>query len=117
MVLCSRAGHHFVIVKQMIRERMCMGRLYVAYGSNMIEDQMQVRCPDARLLSKEMLPGYQLECRDIYSGVYLNAIEDSSSSIPVYVWEIKDGDEENLDEYEGYYSSYKFRICHDVCHE
>ncbi len=83
-----------------------MGRLYVAYGSNMIEEQMQVRCPKAHLVSKEILSGYQLECRDIYSGVYLNAIEDTSSSIPVYVWEIEDEDEENLDVYEGYPQSY-----------
>ncbi len=83
-----------------------MGKLYVAYGSNMIEEQMQVRCPNARLISKELLDGYQLECRDIYSGVYLNAYHDSSSRIPVYVWEIEDDDESSLDEYEGYPISY-----------
>ncbi len=83
-----------------------MGRLYVAYGSNMIEEQMQDRCPDAKLLSKEVLYGYQLECRDIYSGAYLNAYENSDSSIPVFVWEIEESDEKNLDEYEGYPHSY-----------
>ncbi len=83
-----------------------MGRLYVAYGSNMIEEQMQVRCPKAHLVSKELLEGYQLECRDIYSGIYLNAYQDSGSSIPIYVWEIEDEDEANLDEYEDYPHSY-----------
>ncbi len=83
-----------------------MSRLYVAYGSNMVEDQMQVRCPDARLISREVLDGYALECRDIYSGIYLNAYKDDSSSIPVYVWDISADDEAVLDEYENYPESY-----------
>ena len=33
---------------------------YIAYGSNMIEEQMAYRCPDARLIGVGYLPGYQL---------------------------------------------------------
>ncbi len=83
-----------------------MTKLYVAYGSNMIVDQMRKRCPNARLVSREYLEGYNLECRDIYSGIYLNAYQDDATSIPIYVWEITESDEANLDEYEGYPDSY-----------
>ncbi len=83
-----------------------MGRLYVAYGSNMIDSQMQVRCPDAKLVSKEILYDYQLECRDIYSGVYLNVYPEKGATVPVYVWEISHQDEIAMDEYEDYPTSY-----------
>ncbi|MGJ4850613.1 gamma-glutamylcyclotransferase family protein [Bacillota bacterium Meth-B3] len=76
---------------------------YIAYGSNMIEEQMMYRCPDARLLGMGYLPGSRLE-------FYLHATVEHShakdAQVPVAVWEISSADERRLDHYEGYPSYY-----------
>ena len=38
-------------------------RLYIAYGSNINLEQMANRCPNSKIVSKEMLKGYELEFR------------------------------------------------------
>ena len=72
---------------------------YIAYGSNMIEEQMAYRCPDARLIGVGYLPGYQLEFY-LHATVECSKIKDAH--VPVAVWEISAGDEQRLDCYEGY---------------
>ena len=41
---------------------------YIAYGSNMVEEQMAVRCPEARLVGTGYISGARLE-------FYLHATE------------------------------------------
>ena len=36
-------------------------RLYIAYGSNINLEQMAYRCPNSKVIGKEMLKGYELE--------------------------------------------------------
>lgn len=40
-------------------------RLYIAYGSNINLEQMSNRCPNSKVVGKEMLKGYELEFRGV----------------------------------------------------
>ena len=86
---------------------------YIAYGSNMVEEQMAYRCPNARLIGTGQLPNHRLE-------FYLHATVERSrahgASVPVTVWEIDEEDEKNLDHYEGfpkYYTKHKRKVVMD----
>ena len=37
-----------------------MKKFYLAYGSNLNVEQMQFRCPDARIVGTAEIPNYQL---------------------------------------------------------
>ena len=77
--------------------------LYIAYGSNMVQHQMDYRCPDARLVGIGALPGYTLE---FYRHATIEPDLTGTSSVPVAVWNITGRDEASLDFYEGYPSYY-----------
>ena len=86
---------------------------YIAYGSNMVEEQMAHRCPNARLIGTGRLPNHRLE-------FYLHATVERSrardASVPVAVWEIDAADEKSLDRYEGfptYYTKHKRKVLMD----
>ena len=86
---------------------------YIAYGSNMVEEQMAYRCPNARLIGMGKLPNHQLE-------FYLHATVERSrahgASVPVAVWEIDADDERSLDRYEGfptYYTKHRRKVLMD----
>ena len=76
---------------------------YIAYGSNMVAEQMAFRCPNAKLIGMGWLPNHRLE-------FYLHATVERSrargAQVPVAVWEIDEADEKSLDRYEGYPSYY-----------
>ena len=76
---------------------------YIAYGSNMVAEQMAYRCPDARLIGTGYLAGARLE-------FYLHATVERTGNlrnrVPVAVWEISKADERSLDRYEGFPSYY-----------
>lgn len=76
---------------------------YIAYGSNMVEEQMAYRCPDARLIGVGYLPGHQLE---FYMHATVERSRIKGAAVPVAVWEISARDEQRLDCYEGYPSYY-----------
>ena len=82
---------------------------YIAYGSNMVQEQMAYRCPGARLIGMGYLPGAQLEFY-LHATVERSQIKAGRSSeptrVPVAVWEISEADEQRLDRYEGYPSYY-----------
>ena len=40
-------------------------RLYIAYGSNINLEQMAHRCPNSKVVSTEMMQGYELEFRGV----------------------------------------------------
>ena len=76
---------------------------YIAYGSNMIEEQMIVRCPDARLIGVGYLPDHRLV---FYQHATVECSQIKDAHVPVAVWEISPEDEQRLDRYEGYPSYY-----------
>ena len=76
---------------------------YIAYGSNMVEEQMASRCPDATLIGVGDLPGHQLE---FYMHATVERSRIKGPHVPVAVWEISAEDEQRLDRYEGYPSYY-----------
>ena len=71
---------------------------YIAYGSNMVAEQMAHRCPNAQLIGTGWLLNHRLE-------FYLHATVEKTrlkgARVPVAVWEIDEADERNLDRYEG----------------
>ena len=77
--------------------------IYVAYGSNMVESQMAIRCPEAKLIGTGYISGARLE---FYLHATVEKTGDNRNRVPVAVWEINDRDERSLDRYEGYPSYY-----------
>lgn len=76
---------------------------YIAYGSNMVQEQMAYRCPDARLIGMGYLPDARLE---FYLHATVERSQINGAHVPVAVWEISEADEARLDRYEGYPSYY-----------
>ena len=86
---------------------------YIAYGSNMVAEQMAHRCPSAKLIGTGYLPNHRLE-------FYLHATVERThvydAKVPVAVWEISEEDERSLDRYEGfptYYTKHRRRVVMD----
>ena len=77
-------------------------RLYIAYGSNINLEQMAHRCPNSKIVSKEMLKGYELEFRGVAT-----IVPNDKSEVPVLIWEIDGRDEHSLDKYEGFPNYYR----------
>ena len=70
---------------------------YIAYGSNLSIEQMDLRCPDAKIVGKAVLKDWKLVFR------YHATVEPCAGhSVPVLVWEISPRDERRLDRYEGF---------------
>jgi gamma-glutamylcyclotransferase (GGCT)/AIG2-like uncharacterized protein YtfP len=84
---------------------------YIAYGSNMVKEQMAYRCPDARLIGMGYLPATRLE---FYLHATVERTRSKDAQVPVAVWEISEEDEARLDRYEGY-PSYYTKAKHIVC--
>lgn len=76
--------------------------IYLAYGSNMHQQQMEQRCPWARKLGTMDLPGYRLEFRRVAT-----LVPDANSVAPIMLWEITPQDELALDRYEGFPRLYR----------
>lgn len=77
-------------------------RLYIAYGSNINLEQMAHRCPNSKIVSKEMLKGYELEFRGV-----VTIVPNDKSEVPILIWEIDGRDEHSLDRYEGFPNLYR----------
>ncbi len=76
---------------------------YIAYGSNMVSEQMAWRCPEATLIGTGYLEGARLE---FYLHATVERTTDKSDRVPVAVWEINARDERSLDRYEGFPNYY-----------
>ena len=76
---------------------------YIAYGSNMVQEQMAYRCPDAKLIGMGYLEGARLE---FYLHATVERTGNKRNRVPVAVWEISQQDEINLDRYEGVAGGY-----------
>ena len=86
---------------------------YIAYGSNMVTEQMAHRCPNARLIGTGYLPNHRLE---FYLHATVVRTRAHGAKVPVAVWEITDADERSLDRYEGfptYYTKHRRRVVMD----
>ncbi|MBQ1491264.1 MAG: gamma-glutamylcyclotransferase [Blautia sp.] len=74
-----------------------MRTLYLAYGSNLSVKQMALRCPDAEIVGKAIIPDWRLVFK-----LHADIIPEKGSYVPVLVWSISDKDEAALDRYEGF---------------
>ena len=75
-----------------------MEELYFAYGSNLNLGQMAVRCPQAQLIERAVLEGYELAFR---CGV-LTVLPKEDGRVDGLLWKVNAWDERALDRYEGY---------------
>ena len=76
-------------------------RYYLAYGSNLNIPQMRHRCPTAKIIGTADIKDYELLFKGSKTGSYLTIEPKKGAKVPVAVWEVKQGDEANLDIYEG----------------
>ena len=76
-------------------------RYYLAYGSNLNIPQMRHRCPTAKVIGTAEIRDYELLFKGSKTGSYLTIEPKKGATVPVAVWEVKQGDEANLDIYEG----------------
>lgn len=72
--------------------------LYFAYGSNIDEAQMQMRCPDAVRVSLGAVEGWRFT---INSRSVATVVHEDASLVYGVLWHISDDDEQSLDGYEG----------------
>lgn len=79
-----------------------MGKLYIAYGSNLNLAQMAARCPSASVYAKGVLNNWKLVFRGTKTNSHATIERKTGSTVPVLVWEIQPKDEYMLDIYEGY---------------
>ncbi len=81
-------------------------RYYLAYGSNLNINQMRMRCPDSKVVSKGFINDYELLFKGSLTGAYLTIEEKKGGKVPVGIWEVSKLDELSLDRYEGYPTFY-----------
>lgn len=81
--------------------------LYLAYGSNLNQAQMAVRCPGAKMFCTTKLKNYRLRFRGGTYHAVATVEREKGCSVPAIIWEITESDEEALDRYEGYPRLYR----------
>lgn len=79
-----------------------MGKLYVAYGSNLNLAQMAYRCPSACIYGVGRLNNWELVYRGNMVNSHATILRKQGSCVPVVLWDIEPEDERRLDIYEGY---------------
>lgn len=77
-------------------------KYYIAYGSNLNVQQMQMRCPYAAAVGTAELKDWELLFKGSKTDSYLTIEERNGSKVPVTVWEVTEMDEAALDRYEGF---------------
>ncbi len=77
---------------------MTYSKLYYAYGSNMLAEQMETRCPGAKAVARATLDGYRFIIND--RGV-ATLVHSEKARIVGVVWEITRLHEATLDSFEG----------------
>ena len=81
-------------------------RLYIAYGSNRNKEQMEYRCPGAKVVGTAEMKDYRLMFKGSLTSSYLTVEPERGCSVPVGVWEVSAAHERSLDRYEGYPTFY-----------
>ena len=82
-----------------------MGKLYIAYGSNLNKRQMYGRCPGAKFLGTGIIENYALQFKGSPMGAHATIAPQEGASVPVGIWRIQKRDETRLDMYEGYHKT------------
>ena len=82
-------------------------RYYLAYGSNLNIEQMQMRCPLAKPVGSVLLEGYELLFRGCWGAAVATVEPKAGSSVPCALWLITAQDERSLDCYEGFPRLYR----------
>jgi gamma-glutamylcyclotransferase (GGCT)/AIG2-like uncharacterized protein YtfP len=77
-------------------------KLYLAYGSNLNQEQMARRCPTAKVVGAAILSNYRLAFCGRYSNAVATILPKKGGHVPVLIWEITQEDEDSLDRYEGF---------------
>lgn len=80
-------------------------RLYFAFGSNMDHDQMKLRCPKAKFLTKVSIPNSAL----VFRGGLADAVPRQGANLYGAAWLITHECELTLDRYEGVASGLYFK--------
>ena len=81
-------------------------RLYIAYGSNMNVAQMARRCPGAEIVTTATLESWRLTFQGSPHNAHANIMRADGTTTPVVIWAISEGNEINLDRYEGVAGGY-----------
>ena len=84
-----------------------MGKLYIAYGSNLNLGQMANRCPTAKVVGPSEIKGHKLVFRGPHAHAVATVEPCKGESVPVLVWQITPNDEKALDRYEGWPHLYR----------
>ena len=82
-----------------------MASNYIAYGSNLSVEQMEYRCPDAKVVGTAVLKDWKLVFR-----YHADIKPCRGAETPVLVWAVSAADERRLDRYEGFPSYYVKKI-------
>lgn len=77
-------------------------RLYIAYGSNLNLEQMQRRCPTAKVVGSAKLRNWRLWFRGGVHSAVATIERENGYTVPVLVWQLQPRDEDALDRYEGF---------------
>lgn len=80
-----------------------MGKIYIAYGSNLNKRQMFGRCSGAKFLGTGVIENYALQFKGSPYGAHATIAPQEGASVPVGIWRITKRDEKSLDMYEGYH--------------
>ena len=70
-----------------------MGKLYIAYGSNLNLAQMAARCPSASIYAAGLLNNWELVYRGTQTNSHATIRRKKGSFVPVLVWEIQPRDD------------------------
>lgn len=89
--------------------------LYAAYGSNLDPRQMTTRCPHSPLRGTGWLTGWRITFGgEGWDGALPTLVEDDISQVFVALYDVTEGDEQLLDEWEsassGLYHKVRLRI-------
>ena len=85
----------------------------IAYGSNLSEERMKGRCPDAEVFGTSLIQGYRLLFKQSGTGAYATIEQDANCEVPVVVYRMTTEDESRLDRFEGcpkYYRKQEFLL-------
>jgi hypothetical protein len=100
-----------------LRRTLASVALYAAYGSNMDPAQMLIRCPHSPQRGTGWLEGWRLTFggEDIgWDGALATVVESAGSRVFVVLYDLSEGDEKELDNWDGvslgYYRRVKVRV-------
>ncbi len=80
---------------------------YAAYGSNLSEERMKIRCPDAQVYGTSVIYGYRLLFKRSMTGTYATIEQDANCQVPVVIYRMTSSDETRLDRFEGFPKYYR----------